>query len=763
MASLSAKKGDKSMRVPQPVQQVDRRRTEDIWLELRRAFDEIQEKQKTAQRFDVLYRDVYAMVMRNEGARLYRGVRDAVTEHLTNKVRALVLAKVGEDFLQTLNQAWKDHQKSMTMIRGIVAYMEGSYVCQKNVDNVHTLGVLLFRDEIARSDHVRDRLRETLLELVKVDREGKPVDKLSMKEACEMLASLGLDSRSVYEEDFELPFLAESAQFYALSGHHYIDTMDTLEYIAKVEQHIKEESERARQCLCESTVAPVVQVVKEELIGKHMKAILEMDDSGVVHMLRNRMTEDLAHIFRLLKCVHDGLKTLLDYVSKYLRDLGRSIMNEEGNSVGIVPKVMELKDRFDHFLQHSFNDEQLVKQKIATDFEYILSLTRKTPEHLSAFVDHMLRRGIKGMTKQEIDQLMDRVIALFRSLQEKDLFDRYYKQSLAKRLLLNKSASDEAERTMIAKLKVECGCLFTSKMEAMIKDMLISNNLMQEFKAAISSSKMDLDGVDLNVRVLTTGFWPLPAAPQQSTIPAAPRSAFETFRRFYLAKHGGRKLTLQPHLGWADLNAVFYGSRKNEPSTSQAANPPSGALQSRTYTIQVSTYQMCVLMLFNGRDEISYEEISSETSIPEPNLVRALNSLCTGKDSEPVLAKTPKSNVIDKDHVFAVNEDFTSGLQKVKIESTTSKKDSTPKNSGNVDNVGNVDEERRYELEAAIVRIMKACRTLSHDELLIEVTNVLEARYTPSPAAFKKRVDALIEREYLERDTENPEVYIYLP
>lgn len=78
-------------------------------------------------------------------------------------------------------------------------------------------------------------------------------------------------------------------------------------------------------------------------------------------------------------------------------------------------------------------------------------------------------------------------------------------------------------------------------------------------------------------------------------------------------------------------------------------------------------------------------------------------------------------------------------------------------------NVGNMQEERRYELEAAIVRIMKARKTLSHDDLLVEVTNVLKARYTPTPAAFKKRVDALIEREYLERDTEDPVVYIYMP
>jgi len=41
-----------------------------------------------------------------------------------------------------------------------------------------------------------------------------------------------------------------------------------------------------------------------------------------------------------------------------------------------------------------------------------------------------------------------------RFLLEKDVFERYYKTHLAKRLLLNKSVSDDFEKNMISKLKV---------------------------------------------------------------------------------------------------------------------------------------------------------------------------------------------------------------------------------------------------------------------------------------------------------------------
>lgn len=58
------------------------------------------------------------------------------------------------------------------------------------------------------------------------------------------------------------------------------------------------------------------------------------------------------------------------------------------------------------------------------------------------------------MTEQEIEQVLDKSMVMFRFLQEKDVFERYYKQHLAKRLLLNKSVSDDWEKNMISKLKV---------------------------------------------------------------------------------------------------------------------------------------------------------------------------------------------------------------------------------------------------------------------------------------------------------------------
>ena len=45
----------------------------------------------------------------------------------------------------------------------------------------------------------------------------------------------------------------------------------------------------------------------------------------------------------------------------------------------------------------------------------------------------------------------------FRFIHGKDVFEAFYKKDLAKRLLVGKSASVDSEKSMLSKLKAECG------------------------------------------------------------------------------------------------------------------------------------------------------------------------------------------------------------------------------------------------------------------------------------------------------------------
>lgn len=95
-------------------------------------------------------------------------------------------------------------------------------------------------------------------------------------------------------------------------------------------------------------------------------------------------------------------------------------------------------------------------------------------------------------TDNEVDIVLDKTITVFRFVTEKDIFERYYKGHLAKRLLQGRSVSDDAERGMLAKLKVECGFQFTQKLEGMFHDMKISTDTMLAYRTHLEQTTVKI-------------------------------------------------------------------------------------------------------------------------------------------------------------------------------------------------------------------------------------------------------------------------------
>jgi cullin 3 len=124
-----------------------------------------------------------------------------------------------------------------------------------------------------------------------------------------------------------------------------------------------------------------------------------------------------------------------------------------------------------------------------------------------------------------------------------------------------------------------------------------------------------------------------------------------------------------------------------------------------------------------------------------------------------VLKKEPMGREIDDNDVFSFNEAFTSKFYKVKIGTVAAQKESEPEKH---ETRQKVEEDRKPQIEAAIVRIMKARRVLDHNSIVGEVTRQLSPRFLPNPAVIKKRIESLIEREFLERDKTDRKLYRYL-
>jgi len=498
--------------------------------------------------------------------------------------------------------------------------------------------------------------------------------------------------------------------------------------------------ERVSNYLDPKSEIKITTVVEREMIANHMTRLVHMENSGLVSMLVSDKYEDLGRMHCLFRRVPTGLATIRDVMTSHLRDTGKQLVTDPEklkDPVEFVQHLLDMKDKYDEIISKAFSNDKTFQNALNSSFEFFINLNTRSPEYISLFVDDKLRKGLKGVSEDDVEVVLDKVMMLFRYLHEKDVFEKYYKQHLAKRLLSGKTVSDDAERSLIVKLKTECGYQFTSKLEGMFTDMKTSRDTMQGFSALLAGSSEVSEGPTLAVQVLTTGSWPTQPG-VCCNLPTEILAVCEKFRAYYLNTHTGRRLTWQTNMGTADLKATFGKSRKHE--------------------LNVSTYQMCILMLFNSADCLSYKEIEQTTDILAADLKRCLQSLACVKGKN-VLRKEPMGKDIGEEDTFQFNDSFTSKFYKVKIGTVAAQKETEPEKQ---ETRQKVEEDRKPQIEAAIVRIMKARRVLDHNNIVAEVTKQLQARFLPNPAVIKKRIESLIEREFLERDKNDRKLYRYL-
>ena len=161
-----------------------------------------------------------------------------------------------------------------------------------------------------------------------------------------------------------------------------------------------------------------------------------------------------------------------------------------------------------------------------------------------------------------------------------------------------------------------------------------------------------------------------------------------------------------------------------------------------------------MLHLFNYADKLSYLEIQTQLNIDGEDLVRILQTLSCLKYK--ILKKTPKAIVVSPNDVFEFNSKFTDRMRRIRIPLPCQVVEERKKV------VEDIDKDRRYAIDAAIVRIMKSRKVLSYQQLVIECIKLLSPMFKPDIKVIKKRVEDLITRDYLERDEDDRNLFKYI-
>ncbi|KKY27975.1 putative scf ubiquitin ligase subunit [Phaeomoniella chlamydospora] len=716
----------------------------------------------------------------------------------------------GERFMAGVKDAYQNHTLCMSMITDVLMYMDRVYCADQRRPSIYTTAMFLFYQHVLRSPLTDDGegerdgldiLESVMLNMIDMERGGETIDR-SLIHAC-VLVLEGLyetlvedETQRVYVKSFEPRFIRASEEFYTREGQELLKSSDASTFCRQAKRRITEEEQRCQQCLSISTIQKVRAVVDERLIKANIKNVIDMEGTGVKNMLDHDRQHDLAIVYELNMRVDPRKTALNEAMQKRVIELGKAINEsaianpvesadsstskvENGKAgskksaekpinqqtvaaIKWVDEVLALKDKYYRIWESAFKKDQSLEKGLEHSFQEFININNRSSEHLSLFLDEYLKKGVKGKTDAEIDQLLDNGITLLQYISDKDLFETYYKKHLSKRLLMKRSASMDAERQMISKMKMKAGSQFTQKLEAMFKDMTISDDLTASYKSHVANlgdaGETSSKRIDLEVSVLTSTMWPIESmtrANQDGTaraacnFPPAVDKLRNSFEKFYLDKHSGRALSWQANMGTADVRATF--------------KRPNGKVQ--RHELNVSTYAMVILLLFNDLqpgESLAFEEIQAQTNIPSHDLIRNLQSLAIAPKTR-VLKKEPMSKDIKPADRFFFNEEFQSQYVKIKIGVVSSSGNKVENADERRETEKRANEERGGAIEAAVVRIMKQRKELAHSQLISEVVQQLSSRFQPDIPMVKKRIESLIDREYLER-TPNAAVpsYTYL-
>ena len=585
-----------------------------------------------------------------------------------------------------------------------------------------------------------------ICDLVEYDRTGQSdlFDPSLLRDSIAMLHIFG-----IYGKLFEPLFLRQSGSFFEDFAQQRASS-PMKDYITSCDKLLEKERLRCDMYNFDSSTKRSLLDKAYHSLIQQQSAIL-LDVQGLAKLIDNGILPSLKALYSLLGLSNLQAK-LKEPWEEYIRAEGSKIVSDKDRGDDMVVRLLELKRNLDLIIRDAFEKDDAFTYTLREAFSNFINDRKnmsawgtnssKVGEMIAKYIDALLRGGLKAVPRSlifdakdrdtaekqgqgstgdedaELDRQLEQGLELFRFIEGKDVFEAFYKKDLARRLLMARSASQDAERNMLAKLKAECGFSFTHNLEQMFKDQDLARDEMITFKQSLSNSgNSGKANLDLHVSVLSSSAWPT-YPDVDAKLPDEVASQIEKFDRHYKHKHSGRKLAWKHALAHSVVKAQFKkGARE----------------------LVVSGFQAIVLVLFNDIDadgHLSYSDLATATGLVDTELQRTLQSLACAKFR--ILTKHPKGRDVNTTDTFTVNAGFWDQKYRIKINQIQLKETKEE----NKETHERVYQDRQYETQAAIVRILKARKTLPHQNLVAEVINATKGRGMVELNEIKKNIES---------------------
>ncbi|KAL3309966.1 Cullin-1, partial [Cichlidogyrus casuarinus] len=567
---------------------------------------------------------------------------------------------------------------------------------------------------------------------------------------------------STYQNHVEQPFLNETDTFYMLESRQFLQVNHVTDYLKKIEARMNEERARVKNYLHISSEPKLLRSCEQYLIGDHIEKLT----GEFCTLLNEHREEDIWRMYQLVGRFPRGMKALVNIMEEHVKDKGLEALKAVAKNAVSDPKlyidtIMNIQRKYYNLVVSACNSDPAFHQALDKGCERfinnnaVIEITknkRKTPELLAKYIDISLKKSPKNGTLDDLEDTLQRVMELFKYVEEKDIFLNFYSKFMARRFVSNQSVSEELESAMISKLKESQGFEYTNNLQRLFCEVNYSKELKTRFLDSLKTDHPEGSSFDFGVTVLASIAWPFNLQ-ASFNIPPELEHCYNQFSNFYATVHSGRKLTWCYHHSRGELSAHFSKER---------------------YTFQVSTYQMAVLLMFNDQLSNSMETIRCQTGIEPGILTQVLQILVKarilrmkensqGSETEPmgVLSETNEatgSTSISPETVFHLCVDYKNKRLRVNLNTQLKSEVKQEAEQTSIQ----VDDNRKYIIQACIVRVLKARKTIKHQQLVTEVISQMSSKFKPSIALIKQSITLLIDKSYIARSENERETYEYL-
>lgn len=627
--------------------------------------------------------------------------------------------------------------------------------------------------------NVKDKLQNASMRLVEAERNGEAFDPHLVIGVRQSYVSLNLDSDdplAVYRSNFERAYIDATEKYYKSRAAEVLEMNGVQNYMIYADAKLGEEEARGRRYL-ESTTDSLGRLLERcvsVLVCQFQDQLLGECPS----LISTNQTEKLRMLYRLINRTPHGIPRILEYLDQYIRTEALNDMRANASTITTDPEkyveqLLSMFRRFSELVATAFYDDprfltarDKAFQDVVNDtcvFKMEISSSKgrqggriqaesRCPELLANYCDLLLRKTAlsKRLSSEEIDNRLNDILLVLKYVANKDVFMRFHKAHLARRLILEMSADQEKEEQMVARMR-DAGMPadFVSKLFRMLQDIEINKDLNAAFKKAIGSNNNCM-AESISIKVLNAGAWSRGGERIHVQMPRELEEFIPEVDEFYRKQHSGRKLQWLHH--WSHGTIVFGNAMGK-------------------FDLDVTTLQMSVLFCWNDRphERISYEGLRVATQLPTAELTRTLFSLVAFPKMRHQVLLTDCASCNPRDFndstLFWINQQF------------AVVKNGKEQNRGRVNLIGRLQLSteanhqaehddivalRVFRVQEAIVKVMKVRKRCLSAQLQTELIELLKHMFLPSRKLIKEQVEWLIENKFIARDSSDLNTFVYV-